>query len=143
MRNRVKRRARQRLEQKDIRDVWRVFADQGLAERIRRANVAVAPESAFFWHAFKLRLAAREARSPVRTPEEVRDVAMAILAEEGLDLTGVVLKVTWRPDGSGRGQLFFEAGAEHEQAVDAVLKVRGSGAGLARYRARRMLVAKV
>ncbi|HVZ88102.1 MAG TPA: hypothetical protein VHG72_14110 [Polyangia bacterium] len=143
MRERTKRRARQRLDAKEIRDVWRMLADRGIAARVRAVNQAVAPGSPVFWHVFKLRLAAREELTPIRTAEEVRDVAADVLAEEGIDLAGVVLKVTWQPTGDGRGQLFFEAGAEHGAAVDAVTDVRASDRGRERDAARRALAPKV
>lgn len=134
MRARTKRRAAQRIDTKEIRDIWRGLAGLGVADRIRKVNEAVAPGAPIFWHILKLRLAAREDRGPVTDIEAVRQLAVAVLAGEGHDLAGIVLKVTWRPP-----ELFFEAGAEHGLARGVVQEVQATDRGKERARARAAL----
>ena len=133
-RPRVNRRARQRLDTAELRDVWRGLGKLGIADRIQRVNEAVAPTAPLFWHLFKLRVAAREGQAPIRSETDLRELAEAVLRENGHDLTGVVLKVGWRPP-----VLTFEAVSEHGVTRDVVLHVKASPAGLARDRARRAL----
>ena len=136
MRARVKRRAAQRIDTKEIRDVWRGLADRGVADRIRKVNEAVAPGSPLFWHIFKLRLAAREGRAPVTTLEAVREIAEGVPSPGGpRHLAGIVLKVTWRPP-----VLSFEAGAEHALARGVVEEVRTTERGIERARVRASLL---
>jgi hypothetical protein len=142
MRKRTARRARARIDAKEVRDVWRVFADEGLAQRIAAVNAAIAPTAPWFWHVFKLRLAAREASAPVRDPEIVRQLAVAVLAEERHDLSGIVLRLTWRPGDNGRGVLTFEAGSEIEHARGVVQTVQATDRGRARAAARTMLAGR-
>lgn len=128
-RKRTVRRARQRLEDKEAGDFQRALEARGIMERIANVRAAVAPSSPMFWHVFKRRVAARETFRPIKDLEVVRDLAIAVLQEEGLDLTGIVIKVTWRPP-----VMAFDAVPTHENALTVVEEVRQSERGAARLR---------
>lgn len=119
-RARVKRREDARAAAKEIRAVRReLFARDELGERKAAVNRFVAADSAFFWHAFKARAAAREYFRPMTDLEQAREIALGILAAEGFDMTGLVLKPFWAPP-----FLTFEAQAEQGRAIQAVEAVR-------------------
>jgi len=132
-RKRVDRRARARLEQKEFRD-FRRSLDADLTARIAKVRAAVAPEAPVFWHVFKRRIAARETFRPLDSIETVRDVAMAVLREDGHDLTGIILKVFWEPP-----VLLFDPAPSAENAVAVVDQVRATDRGQARLRQIRAL----
>lgn len=119
IRTRAERRRRVRLEAKELRAVRRELADRGLAARAAAASRAVAPGAAFFWHTLKARIAARESLRPIQSLDTVRDMALQILAEQGVDMDGLVLKVEWQPP-----VMWIEAIPAHEHAVAAVEAVR-------------------
>lgn len=123
-RERVKRRQRSRLEAKEVAQFHRALADRGIMDRIAKVRAAVAPASAMFWHILKGRIAAREMFRAIPSLEVVRELAMAVLREEGYDLTGIILKVAWRPP-----VLAFDPVPSHENALEVVDEVRGSEHG--------------
>jgi hypothetical protein len=122
MRTRTERRALQRAAAKETAAIHRELAARGLADRAAVVNRAVSPGAAFFWHALKARIAAREAITPLRGTEGlgvVRDIAMKLLSEEGVDTTGLVLKVEWHPP-----YMWLEAVADLAIAIEATEAVR-------------------
>jgi hypothetical protein len=124
MRSRTERRTRARSETKEMRAMHRELTARGIADRIVKVNMAVAPGSAFFWEALKRQIAAREFLTPIRDLEVVRGIAMKILLAEGLDLDGIVLKLEWRPPA-----LWIEAQADQCVAVEVVEAIRARAAG--------------
>lgn len=116
IRTRTERRRRAREEEKRLRAVQRELA----AEKARAVvvNRIIAPTAPLFWHVLKARIAARESLCALRDRNQIRDIALGILAEEGADMTGLVLKVEWYPPA-----LELEAVPEHGTAVAAVERV--------------------
>jgi hypothetical protein len=123
-RKRAARRARVRLEEKEARDFQRALADRGIMKRIDRVREAVAPGAPVFWYILKRRIAARESVGAIDSLDIVRDLAMAVLRQEGHDMSGIVLKVFWRPP-----VLAFDPVPEHTQALEVVEQVRATEHG--------------
>src|SRR6185437_16872054 len=118
-----KRRERGRLQAKEIREFRRQLPGD-LRERISRIDAAVAPSAPFFWDLFRRRVDAHEMFRPLTNLDQVRDIAMKILRQEGHDLAGIVLKPFWGPP-----VLVFKAVPEHEEAVAAVEQGRTTDRG--------------
>lgn len=129
MRARVKRRERARLEARQRKDFSRELGRRGFRGRLDAVNAGLAPDAPVFWRIFKERLKAAETFGPIRSLDAVRDLALAVLREDGHDLAGITLKVFWDPPA-----LLFTAIPVHEVALEVVKEVQGSPKGAARLR---------
>ncbi len=118
-RARALRRRRARLEAKQGAVIGRELAATGISARVALVDAAVDPSSPLFWRVFTDRVAARETIAPLRSEEAIRGIAMGVLRDDGHDLTGITLKVWWRPP-----VLVFKAVPAHELAVEAVAKAK-------------------
>jgi len=118
-RRRTESRRSARAAEKELRNIHRELEKRGVAARARAVNRIVAPGAAFFWRSLKGRIAAREALRPIQSLDTVRDVALKILADQGVDMTGLTLKVEWQPPA-----LWLEAVPAPEEAMAAVEAVR-------------------
>lgn len=136
---RAARRQRQRLDARELGEVRERLIDRGLRERIASVTAIVHPTagSLIFWHALKSRIRAVEAFAPITSPDQLRAIAVRLLAQQhGLDMTGIILKVWIARPGP---VVYFDAAPDYAQAVAAVIEVQGSASGGRRAAARAQL----
>jgi hypothetical protein len=121
-RARTTRRAAAREEAKTRIKIQRYMDRDGIGARLRAVNQTVT-DSVLFWKILKARVAALETFRDATSLAPVRDAAMKVLAEMGVDTRGVQLKLTWVPP-----RLHVMAVPTMEKAQEIAAAVRGEPA---------------